>query len=203
MDGTVRAHIAFPVENIDIVRIVRGVSGTPIPTREVRETLPVVWVRTTETKAFYLLNDRELQTGAHYCDSGSILSDVEGLVEQAPGMCETWAITKSSDVEYALYSRITDSPTFGPVADDRWTRNAYSSMPSSEGFWRDVPETGLMALDMEERGARVLRPIVHSRTKVWSSRWSEEENKAACEAYRARVAEQVRTTGETESSYCW
>lgn len=118
------------------------------------------------------------------------------LLELPELVMKQWEVAPENDVEVTVFSWIEDSPTFGPApqvpGETRDRFYAFSDTECPVFSWQE----NLKLEEYWETGD-ALGCIRHSGTKLWSSRWTNEENLNAIEAFRRLASESERTIGES------
>lgn len=191
-DETIQLPKTFPPETVEVTRVIHGISGSSLARREITDTIEVTWGRETNAIVEIYINDVFVDDRSTYCDFGMLGSCIDSALEEWNELVEEYGATKDDRFEVSIAAWITDVPTLGYANDDVFRHKRYYPIPKEgSAFFIDVPEAGLDSVQPDD--LRTLDRIEHSRTKIRSSLWSEEENKAATAAFLMRISEDVRT----------
>lgn len=197
-DEPIQLPKAFPPEMVEVTRVIHGVPGSSLRSREITDTVEVTWGRETNAQVEVYINGVFVDDRSTFCDDGMLGSCVDGALEEWNDLVEEYAATKEDRFEVSIAAWITDVPTLGYAGDDVFRRKCYHPIPKEgSAFFIGVPETGLDSMQPED--LRTLRSIEHSRMKVRSSLWSDEQNKAVRAAFLMRISEDVRTVTVNQS----
>jgi hypothetical protein len=192
-DGEHYYHMAFPAEEVEIVRRVPGVRGSSFPSKEVRDTVAVTWCRQTYSRLEIRVNGKRVSERSTYHDFYGIGRSVDSAAEHFDDLVEVLGLKQGDCATVEIHSWIVDVPTFG-LKKTEYGRNYYHDIPSDQGpLFVEVPPEGLDAIPLGDK--KVLKAVSHSPALVRSSAWSAEENAAAAAAFQTRVNESSRTVG--------
>jgi hypothetical protein len=191
-DETIQLPKTFPPEMVEVTRVIHGIPGSSLGRREINDTIEVMWGRETNAIVEIYINGVFVDDRSTYCDLGMLGSCIDSALEEWSELVEEYGATKDDRFEVSVAAWITDVPTLGYAEDDVFRHERYHPIPKDgSAFFIGVPEAGLDSMHPEE--LQTLRSIEHSRTKIRSSFWSDQENKAATAAFFMRKAEDVRT----------
>lgn len=200
LDDTVQLPKTFDPLETSVSRVIRGVSGSALGGRELKDIIDVTWGRRTNTTIEIHINGVLVADGNTYCDGGKLGSSVESAMEEWQERVDEFGAGRDDRFEVSVVSWIEDVPTLGYARDDVFGQKCYFKLPKDgSSFFLGVPDSGIDGMPRED--LRTLDVVHHTRTKVTSSLWSKEENEAAVNAYLRRVEEETRTETDTFDHY--
>ncbi|MBY3157353.1 hypothetical protein HFO56_34065 [Rhizobium laguerreae] len=191
-DDTVQLPRTFPAETIEVTRVIFGVPGSSLRRREITDLVEVTWGRHTNAQVEIHVNGVFVDDRSVNCDEGVLGSCIVGALDEWTDIVKEFGATEDDRFEVSISAWITDTPTFGYAKDNVFGQKCYFRVPrEGSAFFIGVPATGLDSMNPEDR--RTLDTVEHSKTKIRSSLWSAEENKAATATFLKRISEVVRT----------
>jgi hypothetical protein len=199
-DDVIQLPKTFPPAETSVTRVIRGVPGSSLVSREITDLVNVTWGRTTSSTVEIHINGVFVDHRIEYCDGGELGSSLAHAMEEWQELVDDYGAGKDDRFEVSLVSWIKDVPTLGYAKDDVFGRKCYSRLPKlGSAFFLNVPEAGIGSLASED--LKTLDVVCHSRTKVMSSLWSKEANEAAMVAYLLRIEEETRTESDAFQHY--
>ncbi|MCS4088508.1 hypothetical protein [Rhizobium sp. BK176] len=191
-DETIQLPKTFPPELVEVTRLIHGIPGSSLSRREITDIIEVTWGRETNAIVEIYINGVFVDDRSSFCDFGMLGSCIDSALEEWNELVEGYGATKDDRFEVSIAAWITDVPTLGYAHDDVFRHKRYHPLPKEgSAFFIGVPEAGLDSVQPED--LRTLRSVEHSRMKIRSSLWSDDENKAATAAFLMRISEDVRT----------
>lgn len=163
-----------------------------------RETVDIVWVRTSMSSSYLSFKGKVVKKLESYNDYYGFLSSARGRCEEAPSFAKHWQIERDSELELHVVGWVEDAPTLGYEREE-YRRRYYKSL--AKQVWLDSPDAKVgEAFNFDNfpfDSRKGLGVVAHTATVVWKSSWADEENLAAFAAYEALAKAEERAVIDT------
>lgn len=173
----------------------------------------IIWVRESTTSARYMHGGKCLKDHSGHNDFYGFLRSLGSAIETAQEVCARYSITRESSLEYQIDIAIFDRPflrdtSSQAIADNSrgpgWKKRFLDLNESAKWFCDDEEsrelENGKSIYDIWDRISWIKPRAVVEEANIWSSRLSQEENKARVESF---IKLHLETAKSLENAKPW